>query len=103
MPDTHLFPASKIPFFFFTLSFLIASYYKRNKDVDLLCTLAGPYRKSAEVYIPLTVTAQSIKSRKSFKYETCSEISLPRTIPLSLHQNFPPQLFNSGKYKKSDS
>lgn len=47
MPDIHLFSTSKIPFFF-TLSFLISSYCtnkKKNKDGDLLCTLAGPYRK----------------------------------------------------------
>lgn len=72
MPAIHLFPTSKIPFFF-TLSFFIDSYCKKqnkkNKDVDLLCTLPGPYRKMQRFYTPLTVTAQSTKSRrKNLKY-----------------------------------
>lgn len=52
MPDIHFFPTSKIPFFF-TLSFLIASYCKnkKHKDRDLLCTLAGLYRKMHRGFI----------------------------------------------------
>lgn len=54
MPDIHFFPTAKLPFFF-TLSFLIAAYgknkqtKKHHKDMDLLCTLAGLYRKMHRV------------------------------------------------------
>lgn len=82
MPDIHLFPISKIPFF--SHSFLIVSYCK-NKNKKPRCGfvvhISRSVQKNAQrFYIPFTVTAQRTKSRKkNLKYETCSEISLWRT------------------------
>lgn len=70
MPDIHLFPTSKIPSFF-TLSFFIDSYGKNKKQrCRFVVHIISFIQKNAQrFYTPLTVTAQSTKSRrKNLKY-----------------------------------
>lgn len=71
MPAIHLFPTSKIPFFF-TLSFFIDFYCKNKKKqrCGFVVHITRSIQKNAQrFYTPLTVTAQSTKSRrKHLKY-----------------------------------
>lgn len=73
MPDIHFFPTAKLPFFF-TLSFLIAAYCKNKQTkkpkktpqrYGFVVHISRSVQKNAQrFYIPFTVTAQSIRSRR---------------------------------------
>lgn len=66
MPSVHLFATSTMPFWF-TLSFLIASYYKNKKQrCGFIVHISRSIHKNAQRFIyHNTVTAQSVK--KEFK------------------------------------